>query len=57
MRWKAYAKMATPPSLGTGFMSKILGWFRTDKQEAPAANDAVRTAREPRLLGSVRLQL
>ncbi len=34
----------------SGFMSKILGWFKTDgtKQEAPAANDAVRTAREPR---------
>jgi ribonuclease E len=32
----------------SGFMSRILGWFRTDKQEVPAANDAVRTAREPR---------
>jgi ribonuclease E len=32
----------------SGFMSKILGWFKTDKQEATAANDAVRTAREPR---------
>ena len=32
----------------SGFMSKILGWFKTDKQEAPAANDAVRTTREPR---------
>jgi ribonuclease E len=35
----------TPQS---GFMSRILGWFKTDKQEAPAANDALRTAREPR---------
>jgi ribonuclease E len=32
----------------SGFMSKILGWFKTDKQEAPAANDALRTTREPR---------
>jgi ribonuclease E len=32
----------------SGFMSRILGWFRTDKQEVPAASDAVRTAREPR---------
>ncbi len=32
----------------SGFMSKILGWFKTDKQEVPAANDAVRSTREPR---------
>jgi ribonuclease E len=39
---------AAPVAPQSGFMSKILGWFKTDKEEAPAANDAVRTAREPR---------
>jgi ribonuclease E len=41
----AVRREAAPQS---GFMSRILGWFRTDKQEPLAANDAVRTAREPR---------
>jgi len=38
------------PVQQSGFMSKILGWFKTDdgKPEAPAANDAMRAPREPR---------
>jgi ribonuclease E len=42
------AAAALPQS---GFMGRILGWFRAEKPEAPvtpAANDALRTAREPR---------
>jgi len=43
----APAAAAVPQS---GFMSKILGWFKTDRQEAPAAaNDTTRTMRsDPR---------
>jgi ribonuclease E len=38
---------ATVPQ--SGFMSKILGWFKTDRQEAPAAaNDTSRTTRTMR---------
>jgi ribonuclease E len=43
------AEVAPQPQ--TSFMSRILGWFRVEKPEepaVPAANDASRTAREPR---------
>jgi len=47
----APARAEAVPQSQTSFMSRILGWLRVEKPESPAlpaANDASRTAREPR---------
>src|SRR5512139_233951 len=47
----APARAQVAPQPQTSFMSRILGWLRVEKPEEPAmpaANDASRTAREPR---------
>jgi ribonuclease E len=47
----APARAEAVPQPQTSFMSRLLGWFRVEKPESPsvpAANDASRTAREPR---------
>ena len=49
---RADARRPAPTAVVTapqdGFMSKILGWFKSEKQAAPAASETAGTAREPR---------